>query len=546
MTFSTRLRLTLLVIAIVPAAMITLIVILGTGEQIKRIEYREAQRSCEHFSELLDNTIDRIEQNIDYVADNQSFKLLELTIGVGKRIDPSYKLPLLSLDFLEYADPSGKVFLSAHRPALVGQALDIADTIVLVDTTLFTFENDLYGRHPSVVVARATDKGILYGGVFLDGQFTALAQAVTRSEISFIEQSKTDNATTSGGPAMKSGAPYRQDKKLMALLRSQPGDEYTIRAYFPPSGQDEIFNNFLTGVGAVTVVALALVIIAGFYFSSRARREIGVLTDGALRVASGDFSQPVQAESEGEFFELADSFNAMMRQLTDYRSKLIITEKIAAWQTVGRKVAHEIKNPLTPISIAADDLRRSYIEKQPDFDRIITECTTTIKHEVDRVKRLVDRFASFAEMSASHIRPFSLREFIEEIAALFKADIGSRKLRIVNTIKSSKISADADQMRQVVINLIKNSLEANCGRCDLTFADDNGNIVITIADDGSGFPNKIIKEGVTPYYSTKETGSGLGLLICQRIVLDHNGSMALENIDTGGARVVITLPTHHA
>ncbi|MCK5124821.1 MAG: HAMP domain-containing protein [candidate division Zixibacteria bacterium] len=534
MTFSNRLRMTLLLIAVVPIALIALIVVAGIGQQIERIEFREAKLSGEHFTELLNSTILRIEKNITYVSDNQAFKLLELKIASGRRPDPSYQLPLLSLDFLEYTDSSGIVILSAQRPALVGRGL------IVNEPKRYSYENDFRGKHPSVTVIRPTENGYLYGGIFLDETFKNLAEAVTRSEINFIEFTDDEESLV-----QKDTRPYRDGEKLMAVLHWGEPDGYNIQAYFPPGGQDEIFNNFLTAVGAVTIVALILVIVASIYFSSRAKKEISVLTDGAVRVASGDFTQPVASGSEGEFYELSESFNRMMKQLTDYRQKLIMTEKIAAWQIVGRKVAHEIKNPLTPISIAADDLHRSFIEKQPEFDKILIDCTTTIKHEVNRLKKLIDRFASFAKMPAPEIKKFALDDFIEEISALYRSEIDTGKLSIANDAMIKYIHADADQLRQVIINLLKNSFEAGCNECTLYFTDADKDVALSIEDNGEGFPYKIISEGITPYFSTKDKGSGLGLLICQRIIFDHNGSMSLENKTDGGARVNITLPQNN-
>ncbi len=541
MTFSNRLRMTLLIVAVVPVALIAVIVVIGTGQQVKRIEFREARQSCGHFTELKNNTVHRVERNISYVSQSRQFQIIEMRVATGKPPDPQYRLPILSLDFLEYINSDGIVILSAERPALVGQTID---SLSLQDSILvyYGYENDLDGRHPSVSVTIPTESGYIRGGIYLDGTFQSLAQAVTRSEIRFIE--KTDEISESD--IQLTGIPYLTRDRLTAVLLNFNQSQYIIEGYFPPGGQGAIFNNFLTGVGAVTIVSLVLVIAASMYFSSKTKREIDVLADGAIRVASGDFSQPVESQSEGELYDLAESFNHMMRQLTDYRQKLIMTEKIAAWQTVGRKVAHEIKNPLTPISIAADDLHRSFIEQQPEFEKILTDCTGTIKHEVDRLKKLIDRFSSFAKMPAPDVKPFSATEFVDEISALYKSEIDQKKIVIENNMSGGMITADADQLRQVIINLLKNSLEADSLVCRFSLQNSKFGCELLFTDDGSGFPEKIITDGITPYFSTKTDGSGLGLLICQRIILDHNGTMVLDNKPEGGARVIITLPNENA
>ena len=542
MTFSSRLRLVLLLSATLPILAVTVIVVVGTSQQVKRMEHRDAEEACARFSEILASTADRVERGIAYVASSRSFQVQEMKVTAGKRLDPDYSLPLLSLDFLEYIDQQGTVQLSAGRPALVGRPMESGE--VISDTGanfLYSYENDLTGSHPSLVMRHPTEYGYLYGGVYLDGSFLSLSEAVTRSKISFVRKELDTESASAFRPG--SGRPYRADSRLYAILFDDDKAPFHIRTVFSSGSWDAVFTNFLTAVGAITIVALVLAILAGLYFSHQTRREINGLADGAMRVAGGDFSQPVAAGGEGEFSDLADSFNRMMRQLVDYRNRLIMSEKISAWQAIARKVAHEVKNPLTPISIAADDLRRSFSENQPGFASILGECTTTIKNEVNRLTRLIDRFSSFAQMPPPDIRPVGTEELLEDIRILYKPDLSSGRLIIENSIPQATIGVDAQQIRQVLINLVKNSLETDARICRLIAASgDGGGIRLVIEDDGPGFPQKIIAEGITPYFSTKEKGSGLGLLIAQRIIHDHGGVLQLENRTEGGARVIITLP----
>jgi two-component system nitrogen regulation sensor histidine kinase NtrY len=299
-------------------------------------------------------------------------------------------------------------------------------------------------------------------------------------------------------------------------------------------------------VAVVTIFSLLLVVPAGLYFSARTRREFERLTGGAMRVASGDFSRPVDTSGEGEFADLAESFNRMMRQLTDYRERLIVSQKIAAWQLIGRKIAHEVKNPLTPITIAVDDLRHTYRDRPGDYEKVLEECSTTIKGEVNRLLKLIDQFSSFAKMPPPEFSTVSPVDFIRDILVLFKDEKAQGKLIIENVRGDVPLQIDPEQMHQVVINLIKNSLEAGCEHCALKLESAEGRFVMTIEDDGPGLPARLLDEGPTPYFSTKEHGSGLGLIICQRIVFDHDGTMTIDNKPDGGARVIITLPEKHA
>lgn len=542
MTFSTRLRLTLLAAAILPTILITIIVVAGISEQIKRIEHREAVLACDRFEELLANTSARMEKSIRYVADSRAFQISELNLQAKRRSSSQYRLPLLSLDFLEYVDSLGQILLSADRPALVGQLLSLTGN---TDPSFsYRYENDYRGSHPSLICIIPTQSGYLHGGIFLDMSFHPLAEAVTKSKITFIDKRSGENAPLSQ-PDQSVGNPYRERDQFQAVLFNDDPSEYFISSRFDPSGLDAIFNNFYTAVGGVTIFSLIVVITVGLYFTSRTRREIQNLREGAIRVASGDLSGNVITRGEDEFSELAESFNSMMKQLSESQNRLIMTEKIAAWQSIGRKVAHEVKNPLTPIAIAADDLRRSYSEKQPDFEKILSDCTGTITREVDRLKKLIDRFSSFAQMPAPEINEFDINRVIDEIKILYKDQIDAGVVELKNNLSRPEIKADLEQILQVLLNLVKNSIEADSGKCQVIFQRIHDSIKITIEDDGAGFPDRILTEGITPYYSTKKDGSGLGLLICQRITLDHNGTMKIENIKDGGARVTITLPQNN-
>jgi len=544
MTFSARLRLALALAALLPTALITIIVVVGITEQIKRIENRDAEAACRRFSELLDNASSRIGKNLHAIIDDRNFQLVGWKLAAGGRPDRSYFLPLMTLDFVEYMGLDGAVCLSATRPALIGQKTASSAPVPPEKSAIqMTYENDLHGSHPSLAMTIPTENGSIRGGLFLDGMFGDLASAVTRSTITF-----TDNRASSGraGPPREIGTPYRSDGRLCAVPAFDSMWEFFPTVQFEPYSLQSLFANFLTAVAAVILFSLLVVIPAGLYFSSRTRREFDTLTQGAMRVASGDFSQPITSAGEDEFAELADSFNHMMKQLTEYRQRLITSQKIAAWQTIGRRIAHEVKNPLTPIAVAADDLRHSYREGRADFEQVLAECTDTIKGEVHRLKKLIEEFSEFARMPAPEITAVSASEFVQALSVLFRDDLATGRLKIVNDLGQAIMRIDPEQMRQVVINLVKNSLEAGCGRCRVCLSPEKDAMALAIEDDGPGFPKRLLDEGITPYFSTKEGGSGLGLIICQRIVYDHGGTLTLENIMNGGARVRISVPMHDA
>ena len=307
-----------------------------------------------------------------------------------------------------------------------------------------------------------------------------------------------------------------------------------------------MFTSLLRVTGVVALASILLALMVGMFITSQAKREIDNLVEATSRVARGDFSTPVMAYQEGEFSQLADSFSDMMTRLKAVQQQLVATEKIAAWQIMGRKLAHEIKNPLTPISISIDDLRRSHQEHLPDFDRLLLETTATIKSEVNRLTGLLDQFALFARMTPPVIAPVAASAFVDKVKALYRREIDRERVAVTNRSRKKHFEIDADQVQQVLVNLIKNGLEAAPGSAvSVLIIDTDDGISISVEDTGPGFPDDMLKAGVQPYVSRKAGGSGLGLVICQRIVYDHGGTMELHNREKGGAAVRVTLPFTH-
>jgi two-component system nitrogen regulation sensor histidine kinase NtrY len=293
----------------------------------------------------------------------------------------------------------------------------------------------------------------------------------------------------------------------------------------------------------VALGSVAVAVLLGFYISARSKREMDNLVEAFGKVAAGDMNTTVMAYSEDEFAKLADSFSEMMQKLRDSQTKLATTEKIAAWQAMARKIAHEIKNPLTPIGISAEDLRRSYREKLPGFDQTLDQNTRMIKTEVDRLGKLLSEFVAFARMRAPEMRVAALEQMLGEIKTLYGEAIESGRLVIVNRSEKARVRVDADQIKQVMVNLVKNGLEAGDETTvEVTLEDTDSGIRVTVRDNGPGFSDEVLKREFEPYLSTKKDGSGLGLVICQRIVHDHGGTIAIHNRETGGAEVIIDLP----
>jgi len=229
----------------------------------------------------------------------------------------------------------------------------------------------------------------------------------------------------------------------------------------------------------------------------------------------------------------------------DDLTQLIKAQRMAAWREVARRIAHEIKNPLTPIQLSAQRLRKRYLEKlQPD-GTVFDECTQTIVKQVEELKEMVNEFSNFARMPASQPSPNYLNEIIQEALVLFQGIQKQVHFEFVPT-ELPILNIDRDQMKRVMINLIKNSLAAieNEGKIKIQTSYDPRlqTVRLEVSDDGWGIPDEDKGRLFEPYFSTKKSGTGLGLTIVNAIISDHNGYIRIRDNKPKGTTFLIELP----
>ena len=232
--------------------------------------------------------------------------------------------------------------------------------------------------------------------------------------------------------------------------------------------------------------------------------------------------------------------------VVDDVTPLIRAQKVAAWREVARRLAHEIKNPLTPIQLSAERLRRKLGDVAPPLQDLVQECTSTIIGEVESLKGLVDEFSQFARMPAPRAVPTELHGFLNETLALYDGLFASVEIQKHFDASVTQVRLDPEQMKRVIINLVDNAIEAMGRQGTIvieTGRDVSHSLVrIVVADTGPGIPAAERDKLFLPYYSTKGRGSGLGLAIVRRIVAEHGGSIDVtDNVPTG-TRFIIELP----
>jgi len=232
--------------------------------------------------------------------------------------------------------------------------------------------------------------------------------------------------------------------------------------------------------------------------------------------------------------------------VVDDVTPLIRAQKVAAWREVARRLAHEIKNPLTPIQLSAERLRRKLTDISPSLQDLVQECTATIIGEVESLKGLVDEFSQFARMPAPRAVATELHGFLNDTLALYDGLFGAVLFEHHYDPAVTQVRIDPEQMKRVMINLIDNAIEA-MGRNGTIVVEtgrdvSNSLVRIVVADTGPGIPPGERDKLFLPYYSTKGRGSGLGLAIVRRIVAEHGGSIDVTDNVPNGTRFIIELP----
>jgi len=230
----------------------------------------------------------------------------------------------------------------------------------------------------------------------------------------------------------------------------------------------------------------------------------------------------------------------------DDLTELMKAQRMAAWREVARRIAHEIKNPLTPIQLSAQRLRKRYLERLNEDGVVFDECTRTIVKQVEELKKMVNEFSNFARMPASNPTPNNLNEIIQEAIILFKEANKHVRFNFIQQDDLPIFNLDRDQMKRVMINLIKNSLAAIEKEGEIkieTSYDPKLQIVrLEVSDNGCGIPDEDKVRLFEPYYSTKKSGTGLGLTIVNAIITDHNGYIRVRDNKPKGTTFLIELP----
>jgi nitrogen fixation/metabolism regulation signal transduction histidine kinase len=313
---------------------------------------------------------------------------------------------------------------------------------------------------------------------------------------------------------------------------------------------------------ALLGITIALAITVGTLLARGVAVRLGELANATERVGAGNLTIRVSEAGNDEITALARAFNRMLGEVEASRARIEYLQRISAWQEMARRLAHEIKNPLTPIQLGVQEIHRRYQGSDEQFRDLLDTTLEIVEDEVGTLRRLVSEFSDFARLPQAHLQDADLVEFLGEqrrqVETADGPDEGERSVVRLGALRPAfswqvpagpaDVAVDRQMLRRVLLNLIQNAADALADakvaspRIDVSLTRQGDFFVIDVEDNGPGIPPSMRELVFDPYVTTKHTGTGLGLAIVKKIAIEHGGTASADAGRLGGARLRLTVP----
>ena len=495
---------------------------------------------------------DEAARQVERIADSDQFRRLALDVGLPGTDRSQYVREAAAmasahgLELLDIVAADGTIISSAHWPARFGYPHPWAGSADAATTSkgasLRMVETPQGPVLAAVALRRVTTGGgdvILAGGRTLDERFIASLELPAGVRVQLVRHS--DAAIS----------PQRTEAVHASTLIGVNGQ--AVATLLVATSRRELINLLerirwtALGVGAL---AMALGFALSYFIASRVTRPVEQLAEGARTVASGDWDVELDVRGPGEIGALGSAFNSMTRQLVDQRERLVQAERVAAWRELARRLAHELKNPLFPLRITLDNLRRAKADHPREFDDVFEESMATLSTGLGNLTSVIGKFSDFARMPQPHVETTAANGIVQQVVQLFRAQAtapGRPPVSLEADLDpaAGEIRADPEQIGRALQNLVLNAIDAMPGGGTLTLRTrrTGRGVRFEIADTGEGLLEEERERLFTPYYTTKQHGTGLGLAIVQAVVADHRGKIWVESERRRGTTFYIELPS---
>jgi two-component system nitrogen regulation sensor histidine kinase NtrY len=496
------------------------------------------------------------------------------------------------LDFLEFVESDGTIVSSAQWPAKFGYPEGAVGSFpASVEQGAFLKQEDLQdGTALGLFGVRATRVGehpvYVIGGRRLDKTFlSGLDMPVGMRALLYQNRGERFAAELLVDPSATSPENVRPAEKLEPLVDAARQSKQEMTSLVRWSGdpaEDEVFHAIpLLGAGegkdrpllAILLIGnsrrthvelmrhirsaallvggggILLAILLSSWAAARVTRPVEQLAHAAQEVAAGNWNVRVDASGEDELAQLAYSFNRMTAELLGQQERLVQAERVAAWRELARRLAHELKNPLFPLQLTVENLVRARQQNPEQFEEVFRESSRTLLAEIANLKGIIGRFSEFSKMPQPQLQRVQVNEVIRGVVQLFQAQLeapGRAKINCELQLDPhlEPIAADPELLHRAISNLVLNAMDAmpQGGGLTVRTREEDGKVLIEVADTGSGLTPEECERIFTPYYTSKQHGTGLGLAIVQSVVSDHGGRIRVQSQTGQGTTFVIELP----
>jgi nitrogen fixation/metabolism regulation signal transduction histidine kinase len=291
----------------------------------------------------------------------------------------------------------------------------------------------------------------------------------------------------------------------------------------------------------IVIIMVVLAGLIGLRIGLGITGPLSSLIRGTRELARDNLNYRIPPGTNDEIGILIESFNHMAGDLEENRRKRVEAEKVAAWREIARRLAHEIKNPLTPIQLTVQQMRDKYAGSDAEYQKLLTDCTEIVREEVESLRGLVQEFAEFARMPQLALTEQNLNSVITDIVKLYS----ERKVELDLQADLPQLRIDLEGVRRVLINLVQNAIDASNDQSTVLIKTERRDswVCLSIMDEGHGIDRADRELIFEPYISNKAKGTGLGLAMVRSIVQEHGGRITVADSPSGGARFDIQLPT---
>lgn len=546
MRLRTRLALAFALLALVPLAVVVPLTLNRLRSTLSRELDARMEGATTAAQEALERSAERARRAVEELVESTAMEDLarESRESPTRAIQADTAEGLMKsrgLTVLSLFDRQGTTLSSGHLPARRGDpdpelfAVTKQKSPKPVPVRVSVRGDEGLRDVPALVTARPVDYGDLrlwaVGGVLLNEELAQHLARITQAEISLRSG---DAVVAKAGSALPPTV-----ERILPL-----GEAADVRLVFSRAAALEAEQGVTGAFLLLAASGLSFAVLLGLLMSRRITRPVEALTEGARRVAEGARDVQVNVQSSGEVRELVQAFNHMTSELHSTTERLMASERIAAWQEVARRLAHEIKNPLTPIQMSLETLLAAQSAQDARFPTLFRDSAAVVLEEVDRLRRIVDEFSRFARLPKPQLSSVDLGELAQSVLSLYATPPPG--ITLLPTLQTGVVArADRDQLTQVLVNLVKNAEEAmkdKGGQVRVRVKGTETDAIVEVEDTGPGIPPEHRARIFEPYFTTKEGGTGLGLAIAARILQEHGGKLEVGGEPGQGARFSLVLP----